>query len=82
MIIRDTRESELGARRSEHPTNVSDRLNLARHYMDEGKFGMALPEIQAACVLAPGSVEMQKMLREFETKVGVHMADFVFRETK
>jgi predicted Zn-dependent protease len=79
LILRDTRENELSARRGEHPTNPSDRLNLARHYMDYGQFGKALPELQAACVLAPQSEKVRQMLTEFDARVGVHQRDFALK---
>ncbi len=79
LIDRDTRENELGARRSEKPTGVPQRLALAQHYMDHRQYSLALPELQAAFALAPQSPEVRKLQKEFDLRVGVSLAPFAAR---
>jgi tetratricopeptide (TPR) repeat protein len=74
LIARDRDEAALNTRIHQRPADSTLRLALARHYLAAGRLAEALPPLQAAVVLAPGSPEARRELAALCARLGLPAA--------
>ncbi len=65
-----------------HPADPQAHLLLAQHYMKCGQFSEALPELEAACALAPSSGAARDELAALCRKIGIAVPGISVMETR
>ena len=64
-------ESRLIAQKTNFPLDPQKRIALVNHYLSQGRYAKAMPEIQAAYSLAPKDPTVQSAWKSYYAKLGV-----------
>ncbi len=75
LAARDREEDELKNRRLLHPSDVTVRAALARHYADGGHYAEALTEIQSAYTIDPLNPSVRKTMSAIYAELGLPLPD-------
>ena len=69
VLEQERTETELLTRKSQDPKRSLTRLDLGKFYLSTGRLGSALPELQAAGTLDPGSKEANDLLNRLYSRL-------------